>query len=392
MIDSHLPEYDVLFAGGGLANGLIAWRLKALRPSLKIGLIEQDSVLGGNHTWSFHDDDLTSHAWEWITPLVVHRWPAYEVRFPGLSRRMPGGYASVTAERFDAVLRAALEPSLMLNTAIESVAPTVVQLADGRTLRAAAVIDGRGPVDSTQLILGRQVFLGQEVSLHAPHGLSGPIVMDATVAQEGGYRFVYVLPLAHRRVLIEDTHYVDADCLPSADSMRSHVAEYARSRGWQIMSLHREEMGALPITLAGDFDAFWDAHPDQPRAGLSAGLFHPTTGYSLPHAVRLADAVASMSDLSAAALHAAIRSHAAHEWREQRFFRLLNRMLFLAGKPEHRWCVMRRFYGLSEGLIRRFYAQQLRWDDQARILLGKPPVPVGAAVRAALRSRPHSFG
>ena len=125
---------------------------------------------------------------------------------------------------------------------------------------------------------------------------------------------------------------------------------------------------------------------------MSAGLFHPTTGYSLPHAVRLADAIAAMPDLSAPALHAAIRSHAKREWRQQGFLRLLNRMLFLAGEPENRWRVMRRFYGLPEGLIRRFYAQTLRWDDQARVLLGKPPVPVGAAIRAALRSRPTSYG
>ena len=385
-------RYDVLLAGGGLANGLIAWRLRQCRPTLKIGIVEQGNTLGGNHTWSFHDGDLGADACAWVAPLVEHRWPFYEVRFPGLTRRMHSGYATVTAERFDAVLRAALDRSLILNARIESVTPTAIHLADGRTLHAAAVIDGRGAQDSAHLILGRQVFVGQELRLYAPHGLTGPIVMDATVEQAGAYRFVYVLPLDEHRVLIEDTHYVEATRLPGAESMRTHIADYALSQNWQIATVLREEQGALPITLAGDFDAFWNAQPDQPRAGLSAGLFHPTTGYSLPHAVRLADAIAAMPDLSAPALHAAIRSHAKREWRQQGFFRLLNRMLFLAGEPENRWRVMRRFYGLPEGLIRRFYAQTLRWDDQARVLLGKPPVPVGAAIRAALRSRPTSYG
>ena len=392
MNSSDAIPYDVLLAGGGLANGLIAWRLKHLRPSLKIAVVEQAGALGGNHTWSFHDDDLTRDAWEWIAPLVEHRWSSYEVRFPGLSRRMNSGYATVTAARFDAVLGAALEQSLILNAAITSVTPTAIHLADGRTLHAAAVIDGRGPKDSAQLVLGRQAFLGREVGLQSHHGLAGPIVMDATVEQAGGYRFVYVLPLDDRRVLIEDTHYVDAARLPDADSMRAHIDDYARSQGWQITEVLREEEGALPITLAGDFDAFWNAQPGQPRAGLSAGLFHPTTGYSLPHAVRLAEAISNMPDLSAGALHAAIRSHAEKEWREQRFFRLLNRMLFLAGEPDNRWRVMRRFYGLPEGLIRRFYAQRLRFCDQARVLLGKPPVPVGAAIRAAMRTQPKSYG
>ena len=33
--------------------------------------------------------------------------------------------------------------------------------------------------------------------------------MDATVPQDGGYRFVYVLPFADRPLLVEDTHYSD---------------------------------------------------------------------------------------------------------------------------------------------------------------------------------------
>ena len=385
-------DYDVLFAGGGLANGLIAWRLKQRHPALRLGIVERGAALGGNHTWSFHDDDLSPAAWAWMKPLVVHRWPSYEVRFPALARQMSSGYATVTAERFDAVLRDALGSSLILGAEIESISPELVRLNDGRSLSALAVIDGRGPADSAHMVLGRQAFLGQEVELHGPHGLKAPIVMDATVAQQGGYRFVYVLPFDERRVLIEDTHYVDAGRLPGRDTLRSNIEDYAQSQGWRIAAVLREEKGALPITLTGEFEAFWNQQPGQPRAGLAGRLFHPTTRYSLPHAVGLADAIASMPDLSAAPLHGAIRLHAAQQWRAQAFFRLLNRMLFLAGAPEQRWQVMQRFYGLPEGLIRRFYAQRLRWDDRARILLGKPPVPVVAALRAAVRTHPHSFG
>ena len=41
--------------------------------------------------------------------------------------------------------------------------------------------------------------------------------------------------------------------------------------------------------LGGDFDAYWrSTGTDLAKAGMRAGLFHPTTGYSLPDAVRLA--------------------------------------------------------------------------------------------------------
>ena len=52
-------QYDLILAGGGLANGLIAWRLHTLRPGLRILLLEASERIGGNHTWSFHDGDLT---------------------------------------------------------------------------------------------------------------------------------------------------------------------------------------------------------------------------------------------------------------------------------------------------------------------------------------------
>jgi lycopene beta-cyclase len=43
--------------------------------------------------------------------------------------------------------------------------------------------------------------------------------------------------------------------------------------------------------------------------------------------------------------------------------------------------VLEHFYGLSEGLIRRFYAARLSLWDRLRILSGRPPVPVLRAAR-----------
>jgi lycopene beta-cyclase len=65
---------------------------------------------------------------------------------------------------------------------------------------------------------------------------------------------------------------------------------------------------------------------------------------------------------------------------------MLTRMLFGAARPEERRAVMERFYTLPEGLIERFYAGNPRLADMARVLSGKPPVPVGAAI-ASLAGR-----
>ncbi|MFC5479919.1 lycopene beta-cyclase CrtY [Massilia suwonensis] len=373
---------DLILVGGGLANGLIAWRLRSTRPELNILLLEAGESIGGNHTWSFHDGDLDLEQRIWMAPLVGHRWPQYQVVFPGHARTLDSGYASITSDDFARVIEAALGPALRTGVRVDTVNPTSVRLENGETLYARAVIDGRGPRPSNRLALGYQTFLGQEVRLAVPHNLTAPVIMDASVEQQGGYRFVYLLPFGPDRVLIEDTHYVDTGVW-EPERLRANIAAYARMRGWDIVEVLREEHGSLPIVLAGDIERFWQDLGGQPASGLRAGLFHATTGYSLPHAVRLAERIAALPALNAPLLFAAIREEAQREWRDQGFFRLLNRMLFMAAAPDQRWRVMERFYRLPAPLIARFYAARLHALDKARILSGKPPVPVGAAMRAA---------
>jgi lycopene beta-cyclase len=380
--------WDVILVGAGLANGLIALRLRTARPDLRLLVLEQGAAPGGNHTWSFHDGDLTAAQRAWIAPLAAHHWPAYEVNFPQLERTLAGGYNSIASTDFARIVGAALQDSLRLCTPVRAVTPTTVTLADGAVLHAGAVIDGRGVTHSANVALGYQTFLGQELRLAAPHGLTTPIIMDATVAQDGGYRFVYVLPFSADTLLIEDTHYVDQGHI-DPDRLRANIAAYAAARNWRITDVLREERGSLPITLAGDFPAYWRALEGQPCSGLRAGLFHPTTGYSLPHAVRLAERIASLDDLSAPALFAAIHAEAQQAWRSEGFFRLLNRMLFMAGRPDRRWSVMQRFYRLRAPLITRFYAGRLTWLDKLRLVSGKPPVPLVEAMAAARKTHPH---
>ncbi len=380
--------WDIILVGGGLANGLIALRLRQQRPALRVLLLEADSQPGGNHTWSFHEGDITPDQHRWIAPLVAHRWQGYDVRFPRLNRTLAGEYLSITSARFAAVLTETLGESLQTDAAVTDITPETVTLADGTRFWASAVIDGRGYTPDKHLNTGSQSFLGQQWRLRQPHGLTRPILMDATVNQQGGYRFVYTLPISATELLIEDTHYIDAARL-HLSAARQNIADYARQQGWYLESLVREEQGHLPIMLAGDFPAYWQARDKQPCSGLRAGLFHATTGYSLPHAVALADAIAGSAEFSAAAIFSVIHRYALHQWHAQRFFRTLNRMLFLAGDADKRWQVMQRFYSLNEGLIARFYAGQLNLADKARILAGKPPVPVGEAMLAILKLTPR---
>lgn len=378
-LDPSGKQTGLLLAGGGLANGLIAYRLALLRPEISVLLVEAGDRLGGCHTWSFFDTDIAPDG-GWTEAFVAKSWSGYEVHFPKRRRRIANVYRSITSKRFHEVLTSALGDRIVLGARIETLGPHWVRLADGDLLAADLVIDGRGPTASPDLTLGYQKFLGQTVRLAADHGLERPIIMDATVDQKEGYRFVYVLPWDRRTLLIEDTRYTDGAALDRND-LRRGVSDYTRGRGWTIEAVLEEEEGVLPVALAGDMKAYWRHAEGQALSGLRAALFHPTTGYSFPDAVALADAISRLPTIDAASVERLIRERSIRLWRTRGFFRLLNRMLFRAARPAERYRVLERFYGLPEALIARFYAGRLTALDKVRILSGKPPVPLGAALR-----------
>ena len=371
---------DIALAGGGLSAGLIALALARRHPAVDVRIVESGEKLGGNHVWSFFDSDVAA-ADRWIVePLICHRWPGYDIHFPKFSRTLAAAYNSIDSDRLDAVVRAHLPADHLLRGDVACVSDTALTLADGRVLEARLVIDARGPGDLAHLSCGWQKFLGQALHVPGGHGLTRPIVKDATVAQIDGYRFVYCLPFDAETVFVEDTYYSTTPDM-DAPALRARIAAYAQSRGWANARAGREETGVLPVIMGGSFDSYWaSTGPQVAKAGLRAGLCQPVTGYSLPDAVKLAGMIAADPHITRDAL---IR-HARLCWDARGYYRMLDKMLFRAAQPDRRYQVLERFYALSEGLIRRFYAGQSTLLDKARLLIGKPPVPIGRAIRAIL--------
>jgi len=378
-------RFQAILVGGGLANSLAAYRLAQTRPDVHMTVVEPGE-LGGNHTWCFHETDLTRPQREWIAPFVVRRWDSYEIKFPDRSRKLALPYCCITAERLREIVGSVPQLSVVRGRAA-AVGPHTVTLEQGDTLTGTLVLDGRGATAMDGWGLAWQAFVGLELKLAAPHGLPAPIVMDATVPQDGAYRFIYSLPFTDTEILVEDTRYQDDPGLDMT-AMRANVLRYARARGWRVQSVLREEHGVLPIVLSGGAPS-----PDSEAVpvGMRAGLFHQVTGYSLPDAVRLADRIAAARELTTESLRPATLRVMAQHWRRQSFYRLLNRMLFMAGAPDERWRILSRFYGLSENLVARFYAGETTSADMARILTGRPPVSVRGALSCLHPSSASAF-
>jgi lycopene beta-cyclase len=161
------------------------------------------------------------------------RWDqGYDVYFPGFARRLGTPYRSLASAEFATGLERLLPPpTIRGGVKAASLDREGVTLESGERIAARAVIDCRGFSPTPHLSGGWQVFMGRRLRTYAPHGIDGPVIMDATVAQLGGYRFVYVLPLGADALFVEDTYYQDTPLLDRS-ALSSRLDEYCNAQGW----------------------------------------------------------------------------------------------------------------------------------------------------------------
>ena len=359
-------EPHLAIVGGGLSGLLTAWRALDVNPDLRVTVYEARDEVAGDHTWSFNDSDVPEGLRDWIAPFVRHSWPRYDVRFPRRERTLEIGYRSGDSDS----LRAAIAPLR------DSGRLTVLtgHAADPSDIEADAVVDARGFEPREDTHLGYQKFVGHTIRTKRPHGLDHPVIMDATVEQVDGYRFVYLLPFSDTELLVEDTYFSDSPHL-SENEVGDRIADYISRKGWGDHSIIRREKGVLPMTTATTRD------DDTAEIGLRGGFVVSATGFTFPHAVEAAECIAqAIKRGGIGSVPAAIAALRRKHIRRERYPRLLNRMFFSAAEPHRRYIILQRFYGLREGLIRRFYGNRLNLADKARILTGKPPVPVTKAL------------
>jgi lycopene beta-cyclase len=368
--------FDVLFLGGGLANLFLAERCLQRHPHAKILILDENTHFPQERTWSFHSTDLSPQAWNWVQPYLSARWIGYDLAFPQFNKSfLAGEYASLRGA--DLLDKLRVKKFISWREKVQSVSGNTV-MTHGHSYSAKIIVDGRGPSPSPG---GYQKFLGLQLRLKSPHQLTRPILMDARVPQTDGFRFFYVLPWNKQELLIEDTYYSNSKELDLA-RVRAEILLYAERRNWQVESILGEESSALPIPFFAS-PTTSENISNCFSVGMRAELFQPTTGYSTPYALELAHSWDPLAETAAADYRRFLRNRkSAHT-----FYHSLNRMLFLAAKPEKRIQVFQRFYQLPEPLIQRFYAGKNTRLDQTRILVGKPPVPVVPALKAIFQGR-----
>jgi lycopene beta-cyclase len=373
-------KVDLAIIGGGLSGGLTAYFMALAHPGRSIILAESTDTLGGNHTWSFFESDISPAALELMKPLISRSWASTNVDFPRVKRTLDGAFHSIRSEDFHKVLKEQLGDKIRFEATATKITDTTVLFENGNSIDALCVFDARGlsttPVSGLN---GYQKFIGYDVTLEEPHGLTAPVIMDATCPQLDGFRFFYMLPWDQTRVLVEETFYSDTPELNEERISRS-IKSYIERRGWKLKSIDREERGVLPIPLTSA--SIVTSNAGEPvNLGMRAGFFHATTGFSLPDAVRFAEFLTKAPELTTQSARESLMKFRRSWLSRQRFYRLLNRLLFVASEPALRYTVLQKFYEHTDDVIQRFYAGKTTWTDRVRILSGKPPVPVSLAIK-----------
>ena len=334
---------DLVLVGGGLANGLIAWRLhQAASRSARAAARSGQHARRQPHLVASTTATSTPAQRDWLAPLVVHRWPGHDVRLSRLrTRTLEGGYASVTSPRFDAVLRERLGDAVRLHCAVRRRVCT-----GGAALRRRPAARRRGDRRPRRTAVARtsrcgyQKFLGQELQLHAPHGLDRA---DADGRHGGaGRRLPLRLRAAARRPTRCWSRTPATPTAPSSTPTRCCAGTSPTTRPRAAGAAHavlREEQGVLPIALPAIAEAFWDDAGG--RAAVGPVRRRSSTR---PPATRCRTRCALADRLALLPRSLLLRRRGMFAGDAQRtrcdtgahtaFFRLLNRMLFLAAAPD----------------------------------------------------------
>ena len=370
-------SFDCLIVGGGLAGPLLFCALKAQNPSARVLLIERGSLIGGNHTWCFHESDIAWAQSPWIRKLISKSWQGYDVLFPQYKRTIDTAYHAIKSQDLHRLLVEQYADDILLEMRVESLNSSSVTLASGETLKASCVVDARGWGEVTRPV-GYQKFVGLDLKLKKNHGRDRVLLKDVLIPQIDGYRFIYILPWSDNELLIEDTYYSESPELDQ-EVIQERILSYAQTAGFEVEQILRVESGCLPLVDHSAHQA-----DDVLRLGASSLEYQPVTGYSFPQTFCRVVALAQLNHFNHQQWQQVLAQHAGVDRRQRRYFHLLNKMLFLAARPCERYLVLQRFYQLPAPLIERFYQGRLKFADQLRILVGRPPVPLWRAIKSLL--------
>lgn len=356
----------ILIAGGGLAGALAALAMARYRPDVPLLIVEEAETFGGGGMRCFADAELGSDGAELIGAGALLRWPGIYLSFPGMNRNLRLDWCGLGGDDLHRTLVETLDPKqYRLGTRIVGVREDALVLDGGEEIKAEGAIDARGSANLSMLELLHEARVERDYVFAAPHRVDRPVLIDATVPQEGALRFMRCVPLGEDRLAVCDV-MISERIQPDAEA-GARLDAYVAARGWKAPRAGDEQVRVRPLPYGGDFAAFWRLGGARvAKLGLRGGFVHPLTGRTIGDAVANAMLLTRQRDFSAGALHDLFEAEARQAWKKREPLREVTAAL-AAARPEERRALLASLYGLAPGTIAALTADQLGWLDRRRV-------------------------
>jgi len=282
-----MPDVDIAIIGGGCAGLSLGHRLADRELSFRI--VEPRPVYSNDRTWSFWRTQ--PHMFE---DIIEGSWPAWSVSGPNRTVRRQSTahpYQTLASNKFYDRVQERVTRSqnghLSLGNAVSKVTTgarqTVLTCADG-DFSARHVIDTRPPRHAASYT---QFFLGYEIATERAAFDTGTVhLMHFRQGYSAGVDFLYVLPFARDRALVEVTCF--SPQRPELDTLRQWLETEIAGLGIESYSLLRRETGALPMEVGFRTPA----QPGTVHIGIAGGAARPSTGYAFQRIQHQSDQLA----------------------------------------------------------------------------------------------------
>jgi lycopene beta-cyclase len=340
-------DKPVIILGGGIWGSLLAWRLKEALPQVKFRLYEESSSLGGNLATSFRESDC-AQAMKWLRPLISKSWNQHHIKFSGFEKWITRSCHMMEGSHLHERLVRRLGEDLRLTNMLTP----ELALKEG-----SFVIDTRNTCFYKRT--GFKKHLSLHIELSEPHHLNAPVILDGSCPLKERMRTLAYYPMSENSLIICDTWYSENQKI-NLDEMRRALCDAIYSKGWRIGQILREEISFTDMPFSPP------VLREEGRMLSLAGMFHDTTGNSLPLAVELIDRMVDTS-FRFGELREVVRSYRKERERDRDYFRYLNRQMV----KENQSTLFEAIYSQSNDVLERFSKGKLTFLDRSRITLGK---------------------
>ncbi len=393
---SEPGHYGFVILGAGCAGLSFCYYLLEQGVEAPILILDQKSGFEDDRTWCFWDVEETP-----FSHLATRRWNSWSLYAGGdsvLQTSDENPYMCLTGADFYryALERISTYPNVTLRLGEgvedykEHAGITYVRTPE-RTYTADYVLDGRGLLPGSQVFEEArkkarwvpQRFLGLRLRTNRP--VFDPEVctlMDFSVSQDPGPRFMYVLPFGEHEALVENVYLADGKT--SREEHYAELSEYLDDRyglGPGDYTVDGEERGYIPMT---DYRFPRRLGERAYSIGMLGGETRPSTGYTFLRIQRYCRSLAE----SLVQYGSAPRN--VHPGRLNLLDGIFLR--YMLEHPEKLPEIYRRmFAGLGPEYLIRFLTERSTPADELRLVIALPKAPfIKIAGRMLFGSRTES--